>query len=88
MQDEMKNISPDKKENQPISPWEYFARDLLYGLPFVGWIVAIICAFDKNNINVRNHARSRLIFVFIWFVFVLAYIGMLFLAFGGAALLQ
>jgi hypothetical protein len=88
MQDEMKNTSTVSNENRPISPWEYFARDVLYGLPFIGLIVALVCAFDKNNINVRNHARSRLIFVIIWFAFVLAYIAMIFIAFGGAHLMQ
>ena len=87
MQDEMKNALPVPKENRPISPWEYFARDILYSLPLVGLIIALICAFDKNNINVKNHARSKLIFVVIWFAFVLAYIAMIIFAVGGAEIL-
>ena len=87
MQDEMKNTSPVPKENKPISTWEYFARDILYRLPLVGLIVALVCAFDKNNINVRNHARSRLIFIIIGLAFILAYFGMIILALGGAEIL-
>lgn len=77
MQDEIKSTSSIPNENRPITPWEYFGRDILYSIPLIGLIFAIICALDKNNINVRNHARSRLIFIIIWFGFLLLYVGML-----------
>lgn len=50
------NIPP---EYQPISMWGYFAYTLLFWIPMIGWIIALVFAFGAtSNINVRNFARS------------------------------
>ena len=76
MTDERKNSLNSSEVNKPISAWEYFGRDILYAIPLIGLIVAIACAFDQN-VNVRNHARGKLIFVIIWFAFVMVYFGLI-----------
>lgn len=82
MSDERNNNVISSEVNKPISAWEYFGRDILYAIPLIGLIAAIACAFDKN-VNIRNHARSKLIFVIIWFAFVVMYFGLIaFLLFG------
>lgn len=43
---------------KPLSPWAYFGYNILFAIPFVGFICAIIFAFDNSNINRRNYARS------------------------------
>ena len=88
MEDKMKSTSTTPVEGKPISPWEYFARDILYSLPIAGLIIALICAFDKNNINVRNHARGKLIFVIIWFAFIMVYLVFLALVILGTVTIQ
>ena len=42
---------------KPLSPWAYFGYNILFAIPFVGFICAIIFAFDNSNINRRNYAR-------------------------------
>lgn len=43
---------------KPLSPWAYFGYNILFAIPLVGFICAIIFAFDNSNINRRNYARS------------------------------
>lgn len=43
---------------KPLSPWAYFGYNILFTIPLVGFICAIIFAFDNSNINRRNYARS------------------------------
>lgn len=42
----------------PLSPWAYFGLELLFTIPLVGLILAIVFSFDDSNINRRNFARS------------------------------
>lgn len=42
----------------PLSPWAYFGIELLFAIPLVGFILAIVFSFDDSNINRRNFARS------------------------------
>ena len=70
MQDEMNKSASFQKESPPVSAWGYFIRDLIYAIPIVGLIVAIITALDHDNINLRNHARSKFIFILVWFIYV------------------
>lgn len=46
------------EQYRPLSPWAYFGYSLLFGIPIIGIICAIIFAFDSSNINRRNYARS------------------------------
>ena len=43
---------------RPISPWGYWGYQLLFSIPVAGFILMIIYAFNKDNINRRNFARS------------------------------
>ena len=46
-------------EYQPISMWGYFGYSILFAIPIVGLILAIVWSFGAANINLRNFARSR-----------------------------
>lgn len=43
---------------RPLSMWEYFGYQILFSLPFIGFVFLIIFAFSSANINRRNFARS------------------------------
>lgn len=45
-------------EYKVLSPWSYFGYSLLFAIPIIGFIFAIIFAFDNTNLNRRNYARS------------------------------
>lgn len=47
-----------KDQYQPISPIGYIGYQLLFSIPFVGWIILVCMAIGASNINVRNFARS------------------------------
>ena len=44
--------------NKPISMWGYFGLQILFALPVVGWVFAIVLSFASPNVNVRNFSRS------------------------------
>ena len=68
--------------NKPISMWGYFGLQILFALPFVGWIFAIVLSFASPNVNVRNFSRSY----FCGLILVLLLLGVL-VAAGGMATL-
>lgn len=43
---------------RPIGAWAYYGLQLLFSIPFVGFICLIVFSFDDSNINRRNFARS------------------------------
>lgn len=46
-------------EYQPISMWGYFAYELLFAIPCVGFIVLLVFALGgTKNVNLKNFARS------------------------------
>lgn len=45
-------------EYRVLSPWAYFGYNLLFAIPLVGLILAIVFSFDSSNLNRRNYARS------------------------------
>lgn len=56
---------------RPIGMWGYFGYGILFGIPFVGWIILIIFSLGgTRNVNLRNFARSKfcflIIMVFLW----------------------
>lgn len=64
------NSAPSQENNQSngsepevkvISPFTYFAYNILFAIPIIGLILVIVKSFDKKNINLRNFARSFLI---------------------------
>jgi len=52
---ENENIPSNLK---PLSPWDYFGYQLLFAIPVIGIISLIVFAFNNDNINRRNYARS------------------------------
>lgn len=53
----------DNNQNVPneyrvLSPWAYFGYNLLFGIPIIGFIFAIVFAFDDSNLNRKSYARS------------------------------
>lgn len=54
----MENNTNIPSEYRVLSPWAYFGYNLLFAIPLVGFICAIIFAFDNSNLNRRNYARS------------------------------
>lgn len=74
------------EEFQPLSPWQYFWVQVLYGIPVIGFIFLIVHAIGAGNINRRNFARSYfcvLILALIVFGIIIA----IMLATGGIAAL-
>lgn len=50
---------------EPIGMWGYFGYELLFSIPVIGFILAIIFSITSNNVNVKNFARAY----FIMFIF-------------------
>ncbi len=65
-------------EYKPISMWGYLGYELLFAIPFIGFILIIVMAFAPANKNVKNFARSYLC------VFLIAFIIGIILAATGA----
>ena len=66
----MNNI-PDKYK--PLSPWTYFWLQILFNIPFVGFVFLIIFSISGSNINRRNFARSYFcVYVIILIIIVIA----------------
>ena len=55
MNDQINNLPEQYK---PLSPWKYFWIDVLFSLPVIGLVFAIVFSFSRANINRRNFARS------------------------------
>ncbi len=55
-------------EYTPISMWGYFGYELLFSIPFVGFVILIIQAVSAKNINVRNFARSYFCYVIVMLI--------------------
>ena len=43
---------------RPLSAWAYFGYQILFSIPVIGFICLIIFAFNNDNINRKNFARS------------------------------
>lgn len=54
----MENNQNIPSEYRVLSPWAYFGYNLLFAIPLVGLILAIVFSFDSSNLNRRNYARS------------------------------
>lgn len=67
------NIIP--KEYKPISAWGYFGYNLLFCIPFVGFIFILVYALGgTSNINLKNYARSFFcMFVLILIIYLLIF---------------
>lgn len=58
------------EEYKPISMWGYLGYELLFSIPFIGFILVIVMSFAPANKNVKNFARSFLLAIIIVFVIV------------------
>lgn len=45
-------------EYKPLSPWAYFGWQLLFAIPFVGFVLLIVMSFAPRNKNLKNFTRS------------------------------
>ena len=48
---------------KPISVWGYLGYEILFSIPFIGFIMMIVLAFAPENVNVKNFARSFLLWI-------------------------
>lgn len=73
-QQEMANI-PQKY--RPLGMWAFFGYTILFSLPIAGLILALVFAFNNNNVCRRNFARSYfcILIISIVLVFALAAMG-------------
>lgn len=46
------------EQYRPLGAWAYVGYSLLYCIPLVGIICAIVFSFSNGNISRRNHARA------------------------------
>ncbi len=58
------------EEYKPISMWGYLGYEILFALPFIGFILVIVMSFAPANKNVKNFARSFLLATIIGIVLV------------------
>lgn len=56
---------------RPLSPWAYFGYQILFSIPFFGFIFLIFCSFSDVNINRRNFARSYFCIYILIFILIL-----------------
>lgn len=57
-----------------LSPWAYVGYGLLFTLPVIGWILAVVFALNDDNLNRRNFARGYWCMVLV--VVILSIVGM------------
>lgn len=46
-----------------VSTGAFFGLNLLFSLPAIGWIICLVMAFAPQNQNIKNFARSKLIWI-------------------------
>ena len=61
------------KNLQPLHTWAYVGYNVLFTLPLIGLICAIVFAIDSTNINRRSYARSILITKIISTILLIAF---------------
>ena len=55
----------DYAQNAVVTTGAFFGLNLLFSLPAIGWIICLIMAFAPKNKNIKNFARSKLIWILI-----------------------
>ena len=66
---------------KPISMWGYFGYEILFSIPFIGFILLLVFSFGgTKNINLRNFARSY----FCFSIIVIIFIAIIFLLYGSS----
>ena len=61
-----------------LSPWAYVGYGILFTLPVIGWILAIVFELNDDNLNRRNFARGYWcgVLVAVIVVVILSIVGM------------
>ncbi|MBR3280489.1 MAG: ABC transporter permease [Clostridia bacterium] len=59
------------KEYEPLGAWKYFGYTLLFSLPIVGLIIAIIFSLNSENLHLKSFARAIIILEIIVFILVI-----------------
>ena len=61
-----------------LSPWAYVGYGILFTLPVIGWILAIVFTLNDDNLNRRNFARGYWcgVLVAVIVVVILSIVGM------------
>ena len=68
-------------EYKPISMWGYLGYEILFSIPFIGFILLLVFSFGgTKNINLRNFARSY----FCFSIIVIIFIAIIFLLYGSS----
>lgn len=64
--------TPPKKGSKyaPVGTFGYIGRIILFFIPVIGWIAALIMSFGKGNINGRNFSRAILVLTCVGIVIV------------------
>lgn len=74
----IRNYDP-RWDYTPLGAWSYFLYNLLFSIPLVGWIIALVFAVGgTNRINLRNYARSYFCILFIAAVLAVIIIAIVF----------
>lgn len=55
----------DYAQNAVVTTGAFFGLNLLFSLPAIGWIICLIMSFAPKNKNIKNFARSKLIWILI-----------------------
>lgn len=71
------NYGPAKEQDEVVSLWAFMGLQLLYCIPCIGIISAIIIAFAASNKNIRNHARGLLVLT-LFSIIICFFIGLIF----------
>ena len=64
---EKEEINALPAKYRPLGAWSYFGYNILFALPFIGWIFMIVFALSDTNINRRSFARS---FFCVWAIVI------------------
>ena len=63
--EEVNVMSENYDQNRLITPWGYIGYSILFSIPIIGLICAIVFAFSSSYPCRKNYARSFLILIII-----------------------
>ena len=59
---------------RPLGAWTYWVLRIVFLIPIVGFIIALVLAFSAENINLRNYARSFFCTFAVAFIFIFIFL--------------